>query len=172
MSDFEQGSKKIALFAGGCFWCVESEFDKLPEIIDAESGYSGGALENPSYENHEGHREAVKITYDPNKTSYEDLVRRFFKSIDPTDAGGQFADRGHAYTTAIYYGDDEEKAIAEGVMQEVEKEIGKKVATVIEPRGEFYKAEEYHQEYAKKNPVHYSLYRRGSGRDAFFEKKE
>jgi methionine-S-sulfoxide reductase len=164
--------EKKAVFAGGCFWCVENAFDVLPEIIRAESGYSGGASENPNYENHEGHREAVQITYDLDKTNYEQLVRHFFKSIDPTDAGGQFADRGHAYTTAIYYKNDEEKKIAEKIKQEVADKLGKPVATALEPQGVFYLAEEYHQEYAEKHPVHYAMYKESSGRSAYFKARE
>ena len=164
---------KSAYFAGGCFWCIESDFDKLTSegIYEVTSGYAGGKLENPTYENHGDHLESVEVKYDADKISYKELVEYFFRHIDPTDEGGQFYDRGHSYTTAIYYQTEEEKKIAEQIISDLEK--GKKfikpIATKVTPFINFYPAEEYHQEYYKKNPLHYKAYRMGSGRDKFSE---
>jgi peptide methionine sulfoxide reductase msrA/msrB len=170
-----KGGEAVAYFAGGCFWCVESDYEKLPEVKDVVSGYMGGTVENPSYNQVSsggtGHREAIKVIYDPSKTTYRELVLHLLKHIDPTDAGGSFYDRGHQYTSAIYYQSDEEKAIAESVIKEVDesKVFDKPVVTSLEPAGTFWLAEKYHQDYYKKSPVRYKYYRKGSGRDAFIE---
>ncbi|WAJ26949.1 peptide-methionine (S)-S-oxide reductase MsrA [Antarcticirhabdus aurantiaca] len=156
---------KTAIFAGGCFWCVESDFDHLPGVLDTTSGYTGGTLPNPTYENHEGHVEAVRVTYDPAKVSYDTLLKVFWHSVDPTDAGGQFCDRGHAYTTAIFANDDAELKEAERSKADVAKSLGQPVATAIERAGPFTEAEGYHQDYYKKNPIKYQYYRYGCGRN-------
>lgn len=160
----EQG---IAIFAGGCFWCVESDFDHVKGVTETTSGYIGGKFDNPTYESHVagGDREAVEIRYDPSVTSYGELLKIFFRSVDPTDDGGQFCDRGHSYTTAIYAHDDEQVRLAEAARAEAEAELGVRVQTAIEPAASFWPAEEYHQNYYKKNPFRYSYYRRGCGRD-------
>ncbi len=162
---------KTAVFAGGCFWCIGADIKKVPSVSNAVSGYAGGTTEHPTYENYSrgGHREVVEVTYDSAKTSYEELVMHFIKSIDPTDAGGSFHDRGMAYSPAIYYETDEEKQIAEKVLRDVER-MGiyeKPFAVEVLLRTKFWPAEEYHQDYDKKNPAHYDLYRQASGRDAF-----
>jgi len=166
----DQNHKK-ALFAGGCFWCIGADIKKVPSVENAISGYAGGTLDNPTYENYAqgGHREVVEVEYDPAKVSYEELVMHFIKSIDPTDGGGSFHDRGKAYSPAIYYGNDEEKAIAEKVLKEVEdmKVYDKPLAVEVLPTATFWPAEAYHQDYDKKNPEHYARYREASGRDDF-----
>ncbi len=161
---------KSAIFAGGCFWCVEKDFDHVAGVVATTSGYSGGTLENPTYENHEGHREVVKIDFDPAKVDYATLVGIFLRSVDPTDAGGQFCDRGHAYSTAIYTTDDAEKAAAENAKADAEAALGKPVVTPVEAAGTFWPAEGYHQDYYKKNPVRYKYYRYSCGRDARVKK--
>ena len=164
---------EIAIFAGGCFWCVESDFDHVPGVIETISGYTGGHLDNPTYQDvvteTTGHREAVKITYDPGKVSYEKLLSVFFRSVDPTDADGQFCDRGESYSTAIYTLDDEQKSQAEAASADAGQKLGKRIATVIAPAAMFYPAEQYHQDYYLKNPVRYRLYRLGCRRDARIE---
>jgi peptide-methionine (S)-S-oxide reductase len=153
-----------AIFAGGCFWCIESDMDKVPGVVATTSGYSGGTLENPTYPNHEGHREVLKVDFDPSKVSYGQLVDIFFRSVDPTDAGGQFCDRGHAYTTAIYVADDAQKQAAEKAKADAQAELGKPIVTPIEAAGPFWAAEDYHQNYYKKNPIRYRYYRSACGR--------
>ncbi len=166
---------KVATFAGGCFWCLEPSFDAESGVLKTVVGYAGGHVENPTYEQvlgeKTGHREAIQITYDPTKVSYERLVQIFFHQIDPTDAGGQFADRGESYTTAIWYQNDAEKNIAEKFIQDLDasKKFEKPIAVKVFPFTNFYPAEEYHQEYYKKASFHYSLYKKGSGREAFID---
>jgi peptide-methionine (S)-S-oxide reductase len=160
---------QFAIFAGGCFWCVESDFDYVPGVISTTSGYSGGTLQNPTYQNHEGHREVVKIEFDPARTSFGKLVDVFFRSVDPTDDGGQFCDRGHAYTTAIYVTDKAQKAAAEKAKAEAEAALGRPIVTPIEAAGAFWQAEGYHLDYYKKNPLRYKYYRSACGRDARLE---
>jgi peptide-methionine (S)-S-oxide reductase len=160
---------QVAIFAGGCFWCVESDFDYVPGVISTTSGYSGGTLQNPTYQNHEGHREVVKIEFDPARTSFDKLVNVFFRSVDPTDDGGQFCDRGHAYTTAIYVTDKAQKAAAEKAKAEAEAALGRPIVTPIEPARTFWQAEGYHLDYYKKNPLRYKYYRSACGRDARLE---
>lgn len=165
---------KTALFAGGCFWCVEADFEKLSGIVKAESGYAGGTTAYPTYENYAtgGHREVVLVTYDPKKTSYRSLVEHILFYADPTDADGSFFDRGAHYAPAIYYETEEERRTAEAVVRDVDakKIYEKPISMAILPRGAFWAAEEYHQDYARKNPIRYWYYRHGSGRDAFVEK--
>ncbi len=164
-----------ATFAGGCFWCMVKPFDKWPGIIEVVSGYTGGRTENPTYEEvcsgTTGHMEAVQITYDENVFPYEKLVEIFWQQIDPTDAGGQFYDRGFSYQTAIFYHNEMQKRIAEASKQMLVKSgrFDKPIATKILSASTFYPAEEYHQHYYKKNPVHYEAYRQGSGRAHFIE---
>ena len=162
---------KTAMFAGGCFWCVEADFEKLSGIVKVESGYAGGTTENPTYENYAegGHREVVEVTYDPTKTSYRSLVEHIIFYSDPTDANGSFADRGEQYAPAIYFDTEEEKHIAERVVRDVEaqKIYDKPLALLIVPRVKFWRAEDFHQGYAAKNPLRYQAYRTGSGREAF-----
>lgn len=166
---------KVATFAGGCFWCLEPSYDAEPGVVKTVVGYAGGRTENPTYEevysNKTGHREAIQVTYDPDKVSYARLVEIFFHQIDPTDAEGQFADRGESYTTAIWYTSDEEKKIAEDFIHELNdsKKFDKPVVTQVLPFTNFYIAEEYHQEYYLKSSLHYNLYKKGSGREAFID---
>lgn len=168
------GLEKTAIFAGGCFWCVEADFEKLKGITKIIPGYSGGESENPTYENYAegGHREVVEVTYDPKKTDYKSLVEHAVIYGDPTDSGGSFHDRGKYYSPAIFYGTEEEKDIAMAVIAEIDakKIYEKPIAMEILERSKFYPAEEYHQKYHDKNPVHYGLYRASSGRDGFIEK--
>lgn len=160
----------IAVFAGGCFWCVESDFDKVPGVTSTISGYTGGRVKNPSYEDvtseTSGHREAVKITYDPAKVSYAQLVDYFFHHIDPTDSGGQFCDRGESYTTAIFVASPQQRAVAEKAKTAAAATLKKPIATSILDLTVFYPAEDYHQNYYKTNPGHYAFYRSACGRDA------
>lgn len=163
-----------AIFAGGCFWCVQSDLEKIPEVISVVSGYSGGTSQRPTYENYAagGHREVVEVTYDPAKTTYRQLVEHLLRHIDPTDAGGSFGDRGEEYSPAIYYANEEEKKIAEEVIAAIDESgrFEEPIAVAVEPHQPFWPAEEYHQDYAKKNSDHYKAYRTGSGRDAFVKK--
>ncbi len=161
----EAAALKTAVFAGGCFWSTEKAMEALPGVTSAVSGYAGGALQNPTYENHRGHLEAVKVTYDPARISYAQLVDGFFHHIDPTDAGGQICDRGPSYTTAVFVADGAETATAQAVKAQVAKTLGKPVATRVLTGGKFWSAEAYHQDYAKRNPASYEAYRIGCGRD-------
>jgi peptide-methionine (S)-S-oxide reductase len=162
----------IAIFAGGCFWCVESDFDQVPGVLRTVSGYTGGSVKNPTYNTvtagGSGHREAVRIVFDPKKVSYANLIEIFWRSVDPTDDGGQFCDRGESYKTAIFVTSAEQKRIAEASKRKLGKSgIPKQpVVTPIVKAGTFYPAEDYHQNYYKKNPIRYNLYRYGCGRDA------
>lgn len=157
------------IFAGGCFWCTESDLRKVEGVFGVISGYTGGESTNPTYENHTGHKEAVKVTYDPKVTSFKKLAQFFLDHIDPTDEGGQFFDRGTSYKTTIFYKNNNEKIVAEGLLKELEdsKLYDKPIAVQILPETHFYTAEEYHQNYAKKNPTHYYAYKDGSGRTEF-----
>lgn len=163
------GETSTAIFAGGCFWCVESDFDHVEGVVSTVSGYSGGTLANPTYQNHEGHREVVRITFDPARVSYATLVSIYFRSVDPTDAGGQFCDRGHAYTTAIYVADEKQKKAAEKARKEAEAALGQRIVTPVEAAGPFWDAEDYHQDYSRRNPLRYNYYRYACGRDARVE---
>ena len=162
----------VATFAGGCFWCVESDFDKVPGVVETVSGYTGGTADNPTYKQvtkgGTGHREAVRIRYDPKQVSYERLLHIFWRSVDPTDSGGQFCDRGESYQTAIFVGNDEERRLAEASKEALEQSmvLDAPVVTPIERAGEFYPAEDYHQDYYTKSPVRYRFYRFSCGRDS------
>ncbi|MHB0880094.1 peptide-methionine (S)-S-oxide reductase MsrA [Paenibacillus sp. SEL1] len=164
-----------ATFAGGCFWCMVSPFEELPGILKVRSGYTGGHTENPTYEEvcseTTGHVEAVQITFDPQVFPYEKLLELFWQQIDPTDEGGQFHDRGSSYQTAIFYHNEEQRIKAEASKEALAQSgrFDKPIATPILPAATFYEAEEYHQDYHKKNPAHYKRYRKGSGREDFIE---
>ncbi|TCT25500.1 peptide methionine sulfoxide reductase msrA/msrB [Melghiribacillus thermohalophilus] len=168
-----ENNRELATFAGGCFWCMVEPFDARPGIYNIVSGYTGGHTENPSYEEvcsgKTGHVEAVQITFDPDLFPYEKLLDLFWRSIDPTDPGGQFHDRGPQYQTAIFYHNEKQKQLAETSKQKLEKSKVFKdpIVTEIRPASAFYPAEEEHQDYYKKNPFHYRLYKKGSGRQDF-----
>ena len=161
-----------ATFAGGCFWCVESDFDAVPGVVETISGYTGGTADSPTYRQvtagGTGHREAVQIRYDPKQVSYERLLHIFWRSVDPTDGGGQFCDRGESYQTAIFVGNEEERRLAEASRDMLERSmvLDAPVVTPVETAGEFYPAEDYHQDYYTKNPVRYRFYRFSCGRDS------
>ena len=165
-----------ATFAGGCFWCVEADFEKLNGVVAAISGYAGGQVENPSYQQVSaggtGHVESVQVVYDPKKVSYRELLDYLWRHVDPTDAGGQFVDRGSQYRTVIFYHDEEQKRLAEESKQELGKSgrFDKPIVTEVIPLTKFYEAEDYHQDYYKKNPLRYKFYRANSGRDQFLKK--
>jgi peptide-methionine (S)-S-oxide reductase len=156
---------KSAYFAGGCFWCIEKDFENVDGVKEVESGYQGGEIENPTYRNHPGYIESVRIDYDPAAINYAQLLKIFFRTVDPTDAGGQFCDRGHAYTTAIFAGNAEETKLANAAIAEAGAELGQDIATVVRGDDKFWKSEDYHQNYYKKNPVRYKYYRFRCGRD-------
>lgn len=166
---------RSAVFAGGCFWCTESDFEKVDGVIEAVSGYTGGRIENPTYKQVSaggtGHVEAIKVTYDPDKVSYSQLLDVFWRHVDPTDAGGQFVDRGDQYRSVIFYATDEERQLAEASRKALAASgrFDRPVVTDILPLGIFYDAEDYHQDYYKKNSLRYKWYRSGSGRDRFLE---
>jgi len=166
---------KTALLAGGCFWCVEADLEKLPGVLTVVSGYADGNTENPTYENYAsgGHREVVEVTYDPKVVTYKQLVEYVIKHSDPTDDQGSFYDRGKEYAPAIYFADQAEEKIAKEVLQEIDGSgiYQKPLAVAVLPRPSvFYPAEDYHQDYYKKNPVRYYYYRNASGRDDFIKK--
>jgi peptide-methionine (S)-S-oxide reductase len=165
-----QAAEKAAIFAGGCFWCVESDFDKVPGVISTTSGYIGGSAQTANYKTVSsggtGHYEAVRIVYDPAKVSYRKLVDIFWRTVDPTDPGGQFCDRGSSYKTAIFVTSEEEKKIAYASKLKAQEKLGREIVTKILDAGPFYDAEGYHQDYYKKNPVRYKIYRYGCGRDS------
>ncbi len=168
--------KEKAIFAGGCFWCMEHPFEKLDGVYGVISGYTGGTKKDPSYKEVSsgttGHAEAVEITYDPGKVSYQTLLDVFWRQIDPTDGGGQFVDRGSSYRAGIYYLNEEQKELAEKSKKALEKSgrFSKPIVTEIVSASTFYPAESYHQDYYKKNPIRYKYYRYGSGRDNFLKK--
>ena len=172
----EEAKTAEAVLAGGCFWCMEPPYEKKEGVISVTSGFSGGDKVNPSYKEVAGkktkHIEAVKIVYDPKKISYEKIIDIYWKQIDPTDIGGQFVDRGMPYQPAIFYQTDAEKKIAEASKKKLadSKRFKKPIVVPIIKYKNFYAAEEYHQDYYKKNPLRYKYYRYGSGRDKFLEK--
>ncbi|MBN1822840.1 MAG: peptide-methionine (S)-S-oxide reductase MsrA [Endomicrobiales bacterium] len=177
MKDTAAGGRyETATFAGGCFWCMESPFEELDGVNEVVSGYTGGKTENPTYEEvcsgKTGHLEAVEIKFDPQKVSYEKLLDKFWRQIDPTDAGGQFADRGSQYQTAIFYHSAEQKRQAERSKKQIEesRKFSKPIATRILEAGIFYKAEDYHQGYCRLNPERYKRYRALSGREDYLKK--
>jgi peptide-methionine (S)-S-oxide reductase len=167
-----------AIVAGGCFWCVESDFEAVPGVKGVVSGYTGGSSESPTYENHEGHYEAVEITFDNSVISYDELIAKFLRSVDVLDAGGQFCDRGNAYRTAIFVSNDAQKAAAVAAVAEAEAVLGQKVVTPVKAAKTFWIAEDYHQNYykgtdivltragPKKQSNAYKFYRKACGRDA------
>lgn len=173
---------KTTIFAGGCFWCVEKDFESVPGVIEAVSGFAGGKIVNPSYKQvtrgGTGHLEAVEITYDSSVVTYDELLHMFLRSIDPTDAGGQFCDRGHSYTTAIFVSNAAEKAAAEAAVLTAERDLGRNIVTNVRTISDFYAADAYHQDYYKQTkkiltrfgPISkakaYKRYREGCGRDA------
>jgi peptide-methionine (S)-S-oxide reductase len=160
-----------ATFAGGCFWCMEPPFDKTPGVYSTTSGYAGGEVENPTYHQVSaggtGHAESIRVAYDPKKVTYEQLLEVFWHNVDPTDAGGQFCDRGSQYRTAIFYENEEQKAAAEQSKRHLEQSgrLPGSIVTEITPLDTFYPAEAYHQDFYKKSPVRYTSYRAGCGRD-------
>ncbi|MEQ8173824.1 MAG: peptide-methionine (R)-S-oxide reductase MsrB [Syntrophomonadaceae bacterium] len=164
-----------ATFAGGCFWCMVGPFENLTGVVKVVSGYTGGKKENPSYHDvcggNTGHAEAIQITYDPDLISYRRLLETFWQQIDPTDPGGQFYDRGDSYRTAIFYHDERQHKEAQKSKRELEESgiFNRPIATQIVPAGNFYEAEEGHQDYHKKSAAHYSMYREASGRDQFIK---
>jgi len=163
----------VATFAGGCFWCTESDFEKVPGVISATSGYTGGRVANPTYEQVSdggtGHAESVQVRYDPAKVSYAQLLQAYWHSVDPTVKDQQFCDHGNQYRTAIFVGNAEERKLAESTRAEVARQLAVPVYTEIVEAGPFYAAEDYHQDYYKKNPLRYKFYRGGCGRDARLE---
>lgn len=170
------GHTETAVFAGGCFWCTEADFEKVDGVVSVVSGYTGGHVADPTYEQVSsggtGHIESVKVVYDPQKVTYAKLVAYFWRHIDPTDPGGQFVDRGDQYRSAIFYANDQQRRLAGQSKAQLAAsgQFDKPIVTDILPLGDFYAAEEYHQNYHKKNPIRYHWYRFGSGRDRFLEK--
>ncbi len=164
---------KKAMFAGGCFWCMEKPFEQLDGVLSVESGYAGGTTDNPSYENYfsGGHIEVVEITYIPETITFKKLLDVYWHQVNPTDAGGQFVDRGHGYTTAIFFHDDEQRQVAMASKETLDQSgvFDKPIITPILPAAPFFAAENYHQDYYKKNPVRYTFYRSRSGRDVFLK---
>jgi len=167
----------LATFAGGCFWCMQPPFEKVNGVIEVIAGYTGGHKENPTYEEASsgttGHVEAIQVKFDPSKVTYSQLLDVFWRQIDPTDGDGQFVDRGSQYRSVIFYHSEEQKMFAEQSKQALEKSgrFGKPIVTEIIKATKFYKAEEYHQDYYKKNPIRYKFYRFNSGRDQFLKKE-
>jgi peptide-methionine (S)-S-oxide reductase len=177
ISSTAEAEVRKAVVAGGCFWCVESDFEGLPGVLDAVSGYTGGTSQNPTYRDHDGHYEAVEITFDTAIISYDDLIGKFLRSVDVLDAGGQFCDRGNAYRTAIFVADAAERQAAEAEVAKAEAALGQPIVTPVLDAGRFWIAEDYHQDYAKgtgiiltragpkKQSNAYKFYRESCGRD-------
>ena len=163
-----------AVFAGGCFWCTESDFDKIPGVVSTTSGYTGGKLRNPTYEQVSaggtGHIEAVRVTYDPARVSYATLAARFIRTVDPLDSGGSFCDRGYHYRSAFFVATPAQRQVAETIKKRTQASLKKPIATLVLPAATFYPAETYHQDYYKKNQVRYRFYRLNCGRDAQLKK--
>lgn len=166
----------VATFAGGCFWCMEPPFDQIKGVKSTVSGYTGGQKEDPTYEEVSsgttGHTEALQVTYDPSQVSYEKLLEVFWKNIDPTDPNGQFCDKGNQYRSAIFYHDEEQKRLAESSKEKLVKsgQLKKPIVTEITAFKKFYPAEDYHQDYYRKNPIRYKYYRYACGRDKRLKK--
>lgn len=160
---------EVATFAGGCFWCMEPPYDKLDGVLSTTSGYAGGRTEDPTYREvssgRTGHLEVLQVEYDPSRVSYEELLEVFWRNIDPHDPRGQFCDKGEQYQAAIFALNDGQRAAAEASKTAVEAELSEPVVTEIRPAAKFYPAEDYHQDYYKKNPVRYKFYRWNCGRD-------
>ena len=170
----ENLSFKKAYFAGGCFWCMEESFDKVDGVIKSISGYSGGKMKNPTYEDviykDTGHVEAIEITYDPKKISYEKLLAIFWKNIDPFDKYGQFCDKGKSYRSVIFFKSDKQKSIIQNSVVEVEKRFNSKVVTMVWKFDKFYQAEDYHQDYYQKNFLRYLAYKKACQREEVLDK--
>lgn len=168
-------TEQEAILAGGCFWCTEADFEKIPGVVEAVSGYTGGSVANPSYEQvstgRTGHTEAVRVRFDSARVSYAELVERFWRTIDPLTPNGQFCDRGSQYRSGIYYLDERQKEIALASRQALadSQRFDRPIVTEILPAGPFYAAEDDHQDYARRNPLRYGYYRRGCGRDSRLE---
>lgn len=177
MTGIASAKTETAIVAGGCFWCVESDFEAVRGVKEVVSGYTGGSLQNPTYENHDGHYEAVEITFDSSVISYSELISKFLRSVDVVDAGGQFCDRGPAYRTAIFVADDAQKSSAMKAIAAAEAALGQKIVTPVKKAGKFWIAEDYHQDYykgtnivltragPKKQSNAYKFYRKACGRD-------
>lgn len=157
---------KTAIFAGGCFWSIEHAMDHAPGVRSVVVGYTGGTSLNPTYQRHSDHLEAVRITYDPAKTSYGQLADYFMRHMDPTDVGGQICDRGHSYESAMFAADPADMAAAQAAKARAGAALKKPIAVKVLPESRFWMAEAYHQDYADKNPIAYNAYRIGCGRDA------
>jgi peptide-methionine (S)-S-oxide reductase len=174
-SEEEAGEYATATFAGGCFWCMEPPFDAIDGVVSTTSGYMGGHVEDPSYEQvsagNTGHAEVVKVLYEPARVDYADLLEVFWRNVDPFDKGGQFCDRGSQYRSAIFYENEEQKRLAEQSKHALEQsgKLTQKIQTEIVPAGEFYAATEDHQNYYRKNPLRYNFYKFTCGRDARLE---
>ncbi len=178
MSGAAQAETARAVVAGGCFWCVEADFERVEGVTEVVSGFTGGASQAPTYDNHEGHVEAVEIRYDPAVISYAQILHLFLRSVDVTDSGGQFCDRGASYATAIFVSDKAERAVAEAAVAEAEAALGRKVVTPVRNAARFWPAEEYHQDFYKSGEIiltragpkskknAYKFYRESCGRDA------
>lgn len=166
----------MAMFAGGCFWCMEPPFEKLDGVSSVTSGYTGGTEQHPTYDQvssgKTGHAESIQIHYDPSKINYQQLLEVFWMNIDPTQIRGQFADQGSQYRTAVFYHTDEQQQLAEASKDALQRsgKFDKPIVTEIVPASAFYPAEDYHQDYYKKNAIRYKLYRAGSGREGFLKK--
>jgi peptide-methionine (S)-S-oxide reductase len=157
---------RTAVFAGGCFWSMEHDMEPIQGVSHVVVGYAGGTAPNPSYENHKGYLESVKVTYDPARISYHDLVARYLRVTDPTDSGGAACDRGPTYAPAIFVSSPQERQAALAAIAEAQPHVNGRIITPVLPAGRFYMGEGYHQDYAKKNPVAYNMYRVGCGKDA------
>jgi peptide-methionine (S)-S-oxide reductase len=174
-SDAASGDHGVAIFAGGCFWCMETPFDELDGVLSTTSGYTGGTKVNPTYKEVSaggtGHAEAVQVAYDPSKVAYDELLNVYWRNVDPLDDGGQFCDRGEEYRTAIFVSNEEQRRLAERSKQTLgdSQRFDEPIVTEIVAAETFYPAEDYHQDYAKKNPLRYVLYRLACGRDARLE---
>ena len=175
-SSAAMAKEETAIFGGGCFWCMEPPFEQLEGVVEVVAGYTGGSEEDADYKKvssgRTDHYEAVRVIYDPTKVSYKELVETFWRQIDPTDDGGQFADRGSHYRTAIFYNTEEQRQVAEMSKKELDESdmFERPVVTSILPAKPFYVAEEYHQDYYLKNVLHYNMYKKGSGRQPFIER--
>ncbi|MEO8128914.1 MAG: peptide-methionine (S)-S-oxide reductase MsrA [Bryobacteraceae bacterium] len=164
-----ESQRATAVFAGGCFWCLEQALDAVRGVVSTTSGYTGGRTAKPTYEEvsagNTGHMEAVQVVYDPSQVGYEDLLKVFWHNVDPVDGGGQFCDRGSQYQSAIFFQSTQERRLAERSREEVARDLHAKIATLITPAGEFYAAEAYHQDYYSKNPARYKFYKWNCGRE-------
>ncbi|MGL5278014.1 MAG: peptide-methionine (S)-S-oxide reductase MsrA [Cetobacterium sp.] len=175
LSTVSMAEIKVAYLAGGCFWCTEADMEKVPGVVDVISGYSGGHIKNPTYDQVSGgttgHIESIEVKYDSDKISYSQLLHSFLKGVDPTDGNGQFVDRGYQYSPAIFYQNINEENLAKKALNQIQKEGHfSEINVRLLPFDKFYVAEEYHQDYYKKNPIRYKYYRYRSGRDQFLEK--